>query len=124
MRLTIAKKLSTGFTVIIGLLAVGSCFTFWQMAQIIHAQRVTECRTQEMKASYEILTSVSQLNGALRGYIIARLNNDPDETTRLHTMIDHLWTDIDTATGKPSGARSRSSFSRGAAASPTTSLRS
>jgi methyl-accepting chemotaxis protein len=103
VRLTIAKKLSTGFTVIIGLLAVGSCFTFWQMAQIIHAQRVTECRTQEMKASYEILTSVSQLNGALRGYIIARLNNDPDETTRLHTMIDHLWTDIDTATGTLQG---------------------
>ncbi len=69
------------------------------MAQIIHAQKVTECRTQEMKASYEILSAVSQLNGALRGYIIARLNNDPDETTRLHAMIDHLWTDIDTATG-------------------------
>jgi methyl-accepting chemotaxis protein len=99
VRLTIAKKLSTGFTVIICLLAVGSCFTFWQMAQIIHAQKVTECRTQEMKASYEILSAVSQLNGALRGYIIARLNNDPDETIRLHTMIDHLWTDIDTATG-------------------------
>jgi CHASE3 domain sensor protein len=103
VRLTIAKKLSTGFTVIIGLLAVGSCFTFWQMAQIIHAQRVTECRTQEMKASYEVLTAVSQLNGAWRGYIIARLNNDPDETARLHTMIDHLWTDIDSATGTLQG---------------------
>ncbi len=99
MRWTIAKKLSTGFLVIIGLLAVSSGITFLQMAQIIHAQRVTECRTQEMKASYEILSAVSQLNGALRGYIIARLNNDPDETTRLHAMIDHLWTDIDTATG-------------------------
>ncbi len=96
---TIAKKLSTGFLAIIGLLAVGSCFTFWQMAQIIHVQRVAECRTQEMKASYEILSAVSQMNGALRGYIIARLNNDPDETTRLHSMIDHLWTDIDTAAG-------------------------
>jgi methyl-accepting chemotaxis protein len=99
VRWTIAKKLSTGFVGIICLLAVGSCFTFWQMAQIIHAQKVAECRTQEMKASYEILTAVSQLNGALRGYIIARLNNDPDETTRLHVMVDHLWTDIDTATG-------------------------
>ncbi len=103
MRLTIAKKLSIGFTVIIGLLAVGSCFTFWQMAQIIHAQRVTECRTQEMKASYEILSAISQINGALRGYIIARLNNDPDETTRLHAMIDHNWTDIDTASGTLQG---------------------
>jgi methyl-accepting chemotaxis protein len=97
VRWTIAKKLSTGFAVIIGLLAVGSCFTFWQMAQIIHAQKVSECRIQEMKASYEILAAASQINGALRGYIIARLNNDPDETTRLHAMIDHLWTDIDTA---------------------------
>jgi hypothetical protein len=69
------------------------------MAQIVHAQKVTECRTQEMKASYEILAAISQINGALRGYIIARLNNDPDETARLHAMIDHLWTDIDTATG-------------------------
>lgn len=103
MRWTISKKLSTGFTVIICLLAVGSCFTFWQMTQIIHAQRVTACRTQEMKASYEILSAVGQLNGALRGYIIARLNNDPDETTRLHTMIDHLWTEIDTATGTLQG---------------------
>jgi methyl-accepting chemotaxis protein len=99
MSKTIAGRLSTGFKFIIGLLVIGSCFTFWQVAQIIHAQRVTECRTQEMKASYEILAAVSQINGALRGYIIARLNNDPDETTRLHTMIDHLWTDIDTATG-------------------------
>ena len=96
---TIAGKLSTGFKLIIGLLVVGSCFTFWQMSQIIHAQKLSECRTQEMKASYEILAATSQINGALRGYIIARLNNDPDETTRLHTMIDHLWTDIDTATG-------------------------
>jgi methyl-accepting chemotaxis protein len=103
VRWTIAKKLSTGFKFIIGLLVVGSCFTFWQMAQIIHAQKVTECRTQEMKASYEILAAISQINGALRGYIIARLNNDPDETTRLHTMIDHLWTDIDTATGTLQG---------------------
>jgi len=103
VRWTISKKLSTGFTVIICLLAVGSCFTFWQMTQIIHAQRVTACRTQEMKASYEILSAVGQLNGALRGYIIARLNNDPDETTRLHTMIDHLWTEIDTATGTLQG---------------------
>ena len=63
---------------IIGLLAVGSCFTFWQMAQIIHEQRVAECRTQEMKASYEILSAASQINGALRGYIIARLVNDPE----------------------------------------------
>ncbi len=101
--MTIAGKLSTGFKFIIGLLAVGSCFTFWQMAQIIHTQKVTECRTQEMKASYEILAAISQINGALRGYIIARLNNDPDETTRLHTMIDHLWTDIDTATGTLQG---------------------
>ncbi len=100
---TIAGKLSTGFKFIIGLIAVGSCFTFWQMGQIIHAQRLTECRTQEMKASYEILSAISQINGALRGYIIARLNNDPDETTRLHTMIDHLWTDIDTATGALQG---------------------
>ncbi len=99
MSKTIAGKVSTGLKFIIGLLVVGSCFTFWQMGQIIHAQKVTECRTQEMKASYEILAAVSQINGALRGYIIARLNNDPDETTRLHTMIDHLWTDIDTATG-------------------------
>ena len=97
MRWTIAKKLSIGFSVIIGLLAVGSCFTFWQMAQIIHAQKVSECRIQEMKASYEILAATGQINGALRGYIIARLNNDPDETTRLHSMIDHLWSDIDTA---------------------------
>jgi methyl-accepting chemotaxis protein len=67
------------------------------MAQIIHAQKISECRIQEMKASYEILAAASQINGALRGYIIARLNNDPDETTRLHSMIDHLWTDIDTA---------------------------
>jgi methyl-accepting chemotaxis protein len=96
---TIAKKLSTGFLTIIGLLALGSCFTFWQMAQIIHAQKVAECRIHEMKASYEILSAVGQINGALRGYIIARLNNDPDETTRLHTMIDHLWTDIDSAAG-------------------------
>jgi methyl-accepting chemotaxis protein len=103
MSRTIAGKLSTGFKLIIGLLVVGSCFTFWQMAQIIHAQRVSECRTQEMKASYEILAAISQINGALRGYIIARLNNDPDETTRLHTMIDHLWTDIDTATGTLQG---------------------
>ncbi len=99
MAKTIAGKLSTGFKLIIGLLIVGSCFTFWQMAQIVHAQKVTECRTQEMKASYEILAAISQINGALRGYIIARLNNDPDETARLHTMIDHLWTDIDNATG-------------------------
>jgi methyl-accepting chemotaxis protein len=103
VRWTIAKKLSTGFVGIISLLAISSCFTFWQMAQIVHAQKVTECRTQEMKASYEILSAVSQLNGALRGYIIARLNNDPDETTRLHAMIDHLWTDIDTATGTLQG---------------------
>jgi methyl-accepting chemotaxis protein len=97
--LTIAKKLSIGFAAIICLLAVSSCVTSWQMAQVIHAQKLTECRTLEMKASYEILSAVSQLNGALRGYIIARLNNDPDETTRMHAMIDHLWTDIDTATG-------------------------
>ncbi len=103
MSVTIAGKLSKGFKFIIGLIAVGSCFTFWQMAQIIHTQKVTECRTQEMKASYEILAATSQINGALRGYIIARLNNDPDETTRLHTMIDHLWTDIDTATGTLQG---------------------
>jgi methyl-accepting chemotaxis protein len=116
VRWTIAKRLSTGFVGIICLLAVGSCFTFWQMAQVIHAQKVTECRTQEMKASYEILSAVSQLNGALRGYIIARLNNDPDETTRLHVMIDHLWTDIDTATGTlqglDSGLRSAEEQSR------------
>ncbi len=103
MSMTIAGKLSTGFKFIIGLLVVGSCFTFWQMAQIIHTQKVTECRTQEMKASYEILAAISQINGALRGYIIASLNNDPDETTRLHTMIDHLWTEIDTATGSLQG---------------------
>src|ERR1700680_1152887 len=78
MSVTIAGKLSKGFKFIIGLIAVGSCFTFWQMAQIIHTQKVTECRTQEMKASYEILAAISQINGALRGYIIARLNNDPD----------------------------------------------
>jgi methyl-accepting chemotaxis protein len=100
---TIAKKLSTGFIGIICLLIVGSCFTFWQMAQIIHAQRTTECRTTEMKASYEILSAVSQLNGALRGYIIARLINDPDETARMHGMVDHLWTDIDTAIGTLQG---------------------
>jgi methyl-accepting chemotaxis protein len=99
LRWTIAKKLSAGFTAIICLLVVSSCLTFWQMAQIIHAQKVTECRTQEMKASYEILSAVGQINGALRGYIIARLNNDPEESTRLHGMIDHLWTDIDTAAG-------------------------
>jgi methyl-accepting chemotaxis protein len=99
VRWTIAKKLSTGFLVIIVLLVVSSGITFLQMARIIHAQKVTACRTQEMKASYEVLSAVSQLNGALRGYIIARLNNDPDETTRLHAMIDHLWTEIDTATG-------------------------
>jgi methyl-accepting chemotaxis protein len=99
VRWTIARKLSTGFLVIIGLLAFASCVTFWQMAQIMHAQKVTECRAQEMKASYEILSSISQINGALRGYILAQLNNDPDETTRLHTMIDHAWTDIDTAAG-------------------------
>jgi methyl-accepting chemotaxis protein len=103
MQQTIAKKLSTGFLGIICLLVVGSCFTFWQMAQIIHAQRVTDCRTQELKASYEILSAVSQINGALRGYIIASLNNDPDETKRLHAMIDHLWTDIDTAIGTMQG---------------------
>lgn len=103
MHLTIAKKLSIGFTAIICLLAVSSCVTFWQMAQIIHAQKLTECRTQEMKASYEILSAVSQINGALRGYIIARLNNDPDETARLHSMIDHLWMDIDTAAGTLQG---------------------
>lgn len=101
--LTIAKKLSTGFLAIVGLLAIGSCFTFWQMAQIIHAQKVAECRTQEMKASYEILSAISQINGALRGYIIARLDNDPDETARLHAMIDHLWTDIDTSVGTLQG---------------------
>ena len=103
MRRTIAQKLSSGFIGIICLLVLGSCFTFWQMAQILHAQKVTECRTREIKDSYEILSAVSQLNGALRGYIIARLNNDPDETTRLHAMIDHLWTDIDTATGSLQG---------------------
>jgi methyl-accepting chemotaxis protein len=103
VRRTIAQKLSVGFVGIIFLLVLGSCFTFWQMAQIIHAQKVNTCRTQEMKASYEILAASSQLNGALRGYIIARLNNDPDETTRLHAMIDHLWADIDTATGSLKG---------------------
>ncbi len=101
--MTIARRLSTGFKFIIGLLAVGSCFTFWQMGQIIHTQKVAECRTQEMKASYEILAAISQVNGALRGYIIASLNNDPDETKRLHLMIDHLWTEIDTATGSLDG---------------------
>lgn len=119
MRWTIAKKLSAGFIGIISLLAVSSCFTFWQMAQILHAQKVTECRTQEMKASYEILSAVSQLNGALRGYIIARLTNDPDETARLHTMIDQLWKDIDSADGTlqgldpglPGGATAASSAS-------------
>ena len=99
MRWTIAKKLSTGFSVIIALLILSSIITIVQMTQVTHAQKVSECRTQEMKASYEILTAVSQLNGALRGYIIARLNNDPDESARLHGMIDHLWTEIDTASG-------------------------
>jgi methyl-accepting chemotaxis protein len=99
MRWTIARKLSTGFLVIIGLLAIGSCVMSWQMAQIMRAQKVTQCRAQEMKASYEILSSISQINGALRGYILAQLNNDPDETTRLHRMIDQFWTDIDAAVG-------------------------
>jgi methyl-accepting chemotaxis protein len=103
VRWTIAKKLSYGFLGIIALLCLGGCLTSWQMTQIIHAQRLTACRTQEMKASYEILSAVSQLNGALRGYIIARLNNDPDESARLHGMIDHLWTDVDTAIGTLQG---------------------
>jgi len=99
----IAKKLSTGFLGILSLLFLGSCVTFWQMTQIIQAQRLAECRSQETKASYEILSSVSQLNGALRGYIIARLNNDPDETTRMHQMIDQLWAGIDSAVGTLQG---------------------
>ena len=99
MRWTIAKKLSTGFLAIIALLVLSSVITVVQMWQVTRAQRISACRTQEMKASYEILSAVGQLNGALRGYIIARLNNDPDESARLHAMIDHLWTEIDSAAG-------------------------
>ena len=97
MRWTIAKKLSTGFWGVLALLVLGSTITLWQQWQVLHAQRVAECRAQETHASYEILSAVGQLNGALRGYIIARLNNDPDESTRLHQMIDRLWNEVDSA---------------------------
>jgi methyl-accepting chemotaxis protein len=97
MRWTIAKKLSYGFWGILALLVLGSTITLWQQWQVLHAQRVSACRAQETHASYEILSAVGQLNGALRGYIIARLNNDPDETTRLHKMIDQLWSEVDAA---------------------------
>lgn len=99
MRKTIAQKLSRGFIVTIALLALGSAVTFWQMGLVIHAQKVSECRAQEVKASYEILSAVGQINGALRGYILATLTNDPDESTKLHKMIDESWTRIDTAVG-------------------------
>lgn len=96
---TIARKISVGFRTILCLLGLSTLFMVGQMVLVIHTQRLAASRAQETRAAYEILSAVGQMNGALRGYTIARLNNDPDESARLHKMIDQLWSEVDGAAG-------------------------